>query len=213
MGFISQSGGHAINFAIVGKSIGLRYSKVFSYGNACDLGSPDFLEYLAEDEKTKVIGMYIEGIKDGERLIKSLKKATEIKPVVVWKGGRTEAGARAVASHTGSIAGSAKIWDAVFEQTGAVKVKDFEELLDTVSVFVFCPPTTSKNLGLVSISGGTSVSNTDFCIEEGFNVPELSYKTREKLSKFVQSMGTSVKNPLDLAGSYNYPGVHNSRKI
>ncbi|MFB0563726.1 MAG: CoA-binding protein [Candidatus Lokiarchaeia archaeon] len=207
VGFISQSGGHAISFAIVGSSIGLRYSKVFSYGNACDLDSPDFLEYLAEDEKTKVIGMYIEGIKNGARLVKALKKAAEIKPVVVWKGGRSEAGARAAASHTGSLAGSAKIWDTVFKQTGVVQVKDFDELLDTISTFVFCPPTTSENLGLVSISGGSSVSNTDFCVEEGFNVPELSSETKERLRDYVQKMGTSIKNPLDLAGSYNYPGV------
>lgn len=207
IGFISQSGGHAVSFAIAGKSIGLRYSKVFSYGNACDLDSPDFLEYLAEDEKTKVIGMYIEGIKNGERLIRALKRAAEIKPVVVWKGGRSDAGARAAASHTGSIAGSAKIWDTVFKQTGVVQVKDFDELLDTISTFVFCPPTTSENLALVSISGGSSVSNTDFCVEEGFNVSELSYETKKRLRKFVQKMGTSIKNPLDLAGSYNYPGV------
>ncbi len=207
VGFISQSGGHAINFSIVGKSIGLRYSKVFSYGNACDLDSPDFLEYLAEDEKTKVIGMYIEGVKNGERLISTLKKAVEIKPVVVWKGGRCEAGARAAASHTGSIAGSVNIWNSVFKQTGVVAVKDLDELLDTISVFVFCPPTTSENLGLVSISGGTSVSNTDFCVEEGFNVPELSRETKDRLREFVQKMGTSIKNPLDLAGSYNYPSV------
>nr|MDO8082192.1 CoA-binding protein [Candidatus Freyarchaeota archaeon] len=207
VGFISQSGGHAIHFAIVGKTIGLRYSKVFSYGNACDLDSSDFLGYLAEDEKTKVIGMYIEGIKNGERLICALKKATEKKPVIVWKGGRSEAGARAAASHTGSLSGSAKIWDSVFKQTGVVAVKGLDELLDTISVFVFCPPTTSENMGLVSISGGSSVSNTDFCIEEGLSVPELSYETKERLNDFVQKMGTSIKNPLDLAGSYNYPGV------
>ncbi len=207
VGFISQSGGHAINFSIVGKTLGLRYSKVFSYGNACDLDSPDFLEYLAEDEKTKVIGMYIEGIKNGERLISALKKAAKIKPVVVWKGGRTEAGARAVASHTGSLAGSNKIWEAIFKQTGVVSVRGFDELLDTISAFVSCPPTTNRKLALVSISGGSSVSNTDFCVEEGLEVPELSRETKEKLKGYIQEMGTSVKNPLDLAGSYNYPGV------
>jgi acyl-CoA synthetase (NDP forming) len=207
VGFISQSGGHAIHFALVGKAIGLRYSKIFSYGNACDLDSPDFLEYLAEDEKTKVIGMYIEGIKNGERLICALKKTANKKPVVVWKGGRSEAGARAVASHTGSLSGSAKIWNSVFEQTGVVTVKGLDELLDTISVFVFCPPTTNENVGLVSISGGSSVSNTDYCVEEGLRVPELSHETKERLNNFVQKMGTSIKNPLDLAGSYNYPGV------
>ncbi len=207
VGFISQSGGHAINFSIAGRAIGFRFSKVFSYGNACDLDSSDFLEYLAEDEKTKVIGMYIEGTKNGERLVRALKKAAETKPVVVWKGGRSEAGARAAASHTGSLAGSTEIWNAVFKQTGVVPVRGFEELLDTISVFVFCPSTTSRNVGLVSISGGSSVSNTDFCVEEGLNVPELSQEIKDRIGEFVQKMGTSVKNPLDLAGSYNYPGV------
>jgi acyl-CoA synthetase (NDP forming) len=207
IGFISQSGGNAIYFSIAGKTIGFRYSKVFSYGNACDLDSPDFLEYLAEDEKTKVIGMYIEGIKNGERLIRALKKAAVVKPVVVWKGGRSEAGARAAASHTGALSGSAKIWESVFRQTGVISVKGFDEILDTISVFVFCPPTTNENVGLVSISGGSSVSNTDFCIEEGLNVPELSNETKERVRDFVQKMGTNIKNPLDLAGSYHYPGV------
>jgi len=109
IGFISQNGGNAIGIIICGSVWGLKFSKVFSYGNAADLDSPDLLEYLRWDKETKVIGLYIEGVKNGSKLLSVLKKTTKEKPVVVWKGGVTELGSRAVASHTGALAGSAKI--------------------------------------------------------------------------------------------------------
>ncbi|MEM1723395.1 MAG: CoA-binding protein [Candidatus Jordarchaeales archaeon] len=202
VGFVSQSGGHAINFALMGKVTGLRFSTVVSFGNGCDVDAAEILDYLAEDPKTKIIAVYIEGVRDGRRFFNSLRRAAARKPVVVWKGGRTEVGGRAAASHTGSLAGSPKIWDSVIRQCNAIPVKSFYEMVDTVLAFTFCPRVEGRRVGLVSISGGSSVVNSDYCSEVGLEVPQLSEGARAKLSKAVQSVGTSVANPIDLAGSF-----------
>ena len=106
--FISQSGGMAIDFAQTGKWMGVRFSKVVSFGNGADLRETDFLDYLSDDMETRVISMYVEGIKSGEEFFSVLKNAARKKPVIVYKGGLSEAGSRAVVSHTASMGGSAK---------------------------------------------------------------------------------------------------------
>lgn len=205
VGFVSQSGGHAINFALIGKVTGLRFSTVVSFGNGCDVDAAEILDYLADDPKTKVIAVYVEGVRDGRRFFNSLKRAAAKKPVVVWKGGRTESGSRAAASHTGSLAGSPRIWDSLIRQCNAVPVKSFYELVDAVLAFTFCPKVEGRRVGLVSISGGSGVVNSDYCSELGLEVPQLSESSKEKLSKAIQEVGTSVANPIDLAGSFMSP--------
>jgi len=202
IGFISQSGGNAIGIVMCGSVWGLKFSKVFSYGNAADLDSPDLLEYLRWDEETQVIGLYIEGVKDGSRFLSVLRRTTEEKPVVVWKGGVTELGSRAVASHTGALAGSAQIWESVLKQANAVSVHSLEEMIDVLCGFSFLPPPKGKDLGIVSISGGSSVVCTDVAAQFGFNVPELPRKVQEKIYSMIQPVGVSVKNPIDLASSF-----------
>jgi acyl-CoA synthetase (NDP forming) len=103
IGFLSQSGTHAINFSLYGSSQGLQISKAISYGNAVVLDSPDLLEYLMEDDETTVIGMYIEGPRDGRRLFEVIKRIPPRKPLLIWRGGQTPAGSRATASHTASL--------------------------------------------------------------------------------------------------------------
>lgn len=110
VGFLSQSGTHGINFSVVGYVNGIKISKMISYGNAVILDNPDYLEYLMHDDQTKIIGMYVEGLKNGRRFFKLLKEVTRVKPVVIWKGGETEAGQRATSSHTGSLAESSVVW-------------------------------------------------------------------------------------------------------
>ena len=202
IGFISQSGGNAIGIVMCGSVWGLKFSKVFSYGNAADLDSPDLLEYLRWDEETRVIGIYIEGVKDGSRFLSVLRKTAGEKPVVVWKGGVTELGSRAVASHTGALAGSAQIWESVLKQANAVSVHSLEEMIDVLCGFSFLPPPKGKDLGIVSISGGSSVVCTDVAAQFGFNVPELPRKVQEKIYSMIQPVGVSVKNPIDLASSF-----------
>jgi acyl-CoA synthetase (NDP forming) len=138
--FISQSGGHANFLTRYAQGLGIRFSKVISFGNACGLQALDFLEYLAEDTETKIITMYLEGIKNGNEFTRLVRAINRTKPVIVWKGGLTESGSRAVASHTGSLAGEGRVWDAFFAQTGAVRVNSLEEIVDVVMAFQHLTP-------------------------------------------------------------------------
>jgi len=123
---LSQSGANAGEFCRTASARGLRYSKVVSYGNGTDVRESELLEYVAEDPDTTVIASYIEGLTDGQHFIRALRKTTAAKPVVILKGGRTEAGTRAANSHTGSLAGSLQIFDAAVRQAGAIRVDRME---------------------------------------------------------------------------------------
>lgn len=197
VGVISQSGTFADLFLDIGKIRNIKFSKVISYGNGIDLDCPDFLEYLAEDGETKSIALYIEGIRDGRRLKSALKKAASKKPVVALKGGVTEHGSRAAASHTGSLAGSPKIWRAFFEQAGVVQVESFDELVNTILAISCSPLPSGKGVSIITHSGGFSVLETDICVKAGLEVPQFGGKTLRKLKKLVPVAGTSITNPLD----------------
>lgn len=196
--FLSQSGGNASMFSSYAQDFGIGFSKIISYGNGCVMDCTDFLEYLDKDPDTKVITVYLEGVQEGQRLVRQVKEINRFKPVIIWKGGLTECGARAIASHTGSLAGSEAVWDAFFKQTGAVPVNSLDELTDVTATFLHLssPPRGGK-VALLMGGGGHSVSSADFCAREGLEVPVLSAETREKLRTFVPIAGTSVKNPLD----------------
>ncbi|HUX98330.1 MAG TPA: CoA-binding protein [Candidatus Deferrimicrobium sp.] len=205
VGFISQSGGLAINMGLRGKTLRMFFSKIISFGNAADIKATELLDYLGNyDEKTKIIGMYVEGIKEGSRFMHILKEITSKKPVIILRGGQTTVGARAAASHTGAIAGSNALWNSIFQQTGAIPVNSFEELFDTLLAFNFNLRHLPKGnkVGLLSVSGGVSVVNTDICSKYGLEIPQLTPESIEKLQKVVQDVGTSVANPIDLAASF-----------
>ena len=198
-GFISQSGGHMEEFCRLGKKYGIGMSKGVSYGNASDLDSTDFIEYLEEDPQTKVIGLYIEGVKEGSRFLKVVRRASSKKPIIIWKGGTTEAGTRAAASHTGSLTGSQVIWDSLFKQTGAIKVNDLTELLDTALAFLYLPLLKGKNVALIGAGGGASVSGVDDVERSRLTVPPFSPPMREELEGLIPPLGTSMRNPVDLS--------------
>jgi acyl-CoA synthetase (NDP forming) len=197
VGVISQSGTFADLFLDIGKIRNIQFSKVISYGNAVDLDCPDFLEYLAEDDETESIALYIEGIRDGKRLKSALKKAASKKPIVALKGGMTEHGSRAAASHTGSLAGSPQIWRAFFEQAGVVQVESFDELVNAILAISCSPLPSGKGVSIITHSGGFSVLETDICVRIGLEVPQFGGKTLRKLKKLVPVAGTSITNPLD----------------
>ena len=151
----------------MGASRGLRFSKVISYGNALDLNEADLIEYLAEDPETEIIGGYIEGVRDGPRFVKALRYASQRKPVVLLKGGRTRAGTHMVSSHTASMAGAQEVWQAMCRQTGTVNTFSMDELLDMLVAFSCMPPATGVNLLVGGGAGGKSVTSADECEEEG----------------------------------------------
>jgi acyl-CoA synthetase (NDP forming) len=202
VGFIAQSGTHATLFSIVGRQQGIKVSKSVSYGNAVVLDSTDFLEYLGADEETGMIGMYIEGVKDGRRFFSTLRRVSAEKPVVIWKGGETEAGARATASHTGSLAESSAVWAALIKQCGAIKVDNLDEMVDIIKALLYIKPATGTRVGLIAMSGGQSVVITDVFARAGLEVPLLTERSYERLAGFFSIIGGSYRNPFDTSSTF-----------
>ncbi len=202
LGFISQSGSLASTFYREAYAQGVDINKSVSFGNGIVLDSADYLEYFGQDPEIKAIGMYLEGVKDGRRFYKVLKEVSARKPVVIWKGGRTAEGGRAVASHTGSLAVPRAIWDAVVRQCGAIKVSGMEELVDTLKALLYLSPVYGDRVGIAGGSGGRSVAVADAFAEAGLKVPLLTQKSYDELATFFSLIGGSYRNPID-TGSPN----------
>ena len=181
--FISQSGayGGMLFSEIKKRNIGI--SKFVSIGNQIDITHTEILEYLGNDENTKVIAMFIEEIKDIKNVMKIASKIS--KPIIAFKVGRTDIGKVAVLSHTGSMAGEYEIYKAAFKQSGIISANDTDEFFDTLSLFSAYPDTTikRKSLGILTISGGPCVAASDTASEIGILVPELSKNTRKKIGE------------------------------
>src|SRR5215217_7892466 len=187
---ISQSGANAGEFVRQAAARGVRFSKVVSYGNAADLNESDFLEYAAEDPETRAICAYIEGVADGRRFVTTLRRAARRKPVVILKGGRTGAGARAAASHTGSLAGSLEVFDALCRQMGALRVESLDALVDFAVAFRFVDPPAGPGVAIVGMGGGTSVLAADAVAAAGLTVPPLPEEGQAELRRFTPVAGT-----------------------
>lgn len=202
VGFIAQSGTHATLFSIIGAQNGIKISKSVSYGNAVALDSTEFLEYLGADDATKIIGMYVEGVKDGRRFLHCLRDVARRKPVLIWKGGETEAGARAAASHTGVLAESGVVWQTAIRQFGAVKVDSLDEMIDTIKAFLYVKGAIGTRMGLIAMSGGQSVAITDTFARAGLEVPLLTESSYARLASFFDIIGGSYRNPFDISSTF-----------
>jgi len=200
--FISQSGAFGVAVLDWASMRGLGISKFISVGNKADVDEADLLDYLVEDEDTRVITMYMEGIEPGKgrRFLEALKRTTPRKPVVVLKAGRSEEAARAIASHTGSLAGADQVYDAVFKQCGAIRSYGMEDLFDIAVALSLQPPAAGKRVGILTVGGGSGVMATDACSDLGLKVPRLSDATVEKLRKVLLPIA-SPYNPVDVSGS------------
>jgi acyl-CoA synthetase (NDP forming) len=146
--------------------------------------------------------MYIEGLKNGRAWLEAAKEVSPKKPIVVIKVGVTEAGSKAAASHTGSIAGSDKVYDAAFKQSGVIRAYDAGEMFDYVKGLLYCPLPKGPNMGIVSNSGGVAVETADRLIENGLKVPTISEKAQEEVKALIPEFG-NPKNPIDLTASLN----------
>ncbi|WP_456423429.1 acetate--CoA ligase family protein [Thermococcus sp.] len=202
LALISQSGAFGGAALAMGNDEGIGFSAFVSYGNGADLNESDFLEYFADDENTKVIALYIEGVKDGRRFMKALRYATSKKPVIILKAGKSASGAEAAASHTGSLAGSYEIYRAVFKQAGAIEVEEMEELFDAAKAFEMYS-NAGKRVAIITNSGGPGVLATDKLEKLGLEVARLSDETIEGLRSFLPPQ-CSVKNPIDLIADADY---------
>jgi acyl-CoA synthetase (NDP forming) len=197
VGVLSQSGGFASSLIRKAIGLGIRFSKVVSYGNACDLNETDYLSYFEADEQTRMVGAYIEGVRDGRRFFEVAKRTSLRKPLVIWKGGLTEQGNRAVASHTASLGGSKQIWEAFLRQTGAIPTAGIDEMIDLMVGFLCLPDFRGRRFSVVTGGGAITVAACDELDPYGLATPEFSQETQEALRALLPATGNSVRNPLD----------------
>ena len=197
VGVISQSGGNSIYLVRQAALRGIRFSKVVSYGNACDINESDLLEYLAHDVDTKIIALYIEGVKHGKRFRSALEEATKEKTVILLKGGTTEGGARAVAGHTASLAGSRATWDALCKQLGIISVSSVEEMIDVLVTLLFLPLPKGRNALLFGAGGGASVLIADQFESRGIRIPPIPPDIVAQIREFTPIAGNILRNPVD----------------
>lgn len=198
--FISQSGTFGVAMAQVASDKGYGLTKFISIGNQADLEVSDYLEYLAADKDTRVIVLYIEGLKDGRRFFDVARQVIKKKPIVVYKGGRSAAGARATMSHTASLAGSEKIFESMCRQLGLLQVQESFHLFEIAEALVGSPVAAGNRVAILG-SGGQGVVGTDACSALGLELPELDAETSSRITALLPPHAPTAKNPVDFAGS------------
>ncbi len=199
--FVGQSGWASETFILLGNERGLRFTGVISIGNQSDLTIEDFLEYFGSDPETRVIACYIEGLKQASHFFELAQKISPRKPIIVWKGGSSQFGAKAAASHTGSLAGNYVLFEAASRQKGIITAKSLDELIDLTVAFS-CPYLPKGNeVGMLIEAGGGAVAGSDACAREGLNVSPLPEGVQRKLREFLNGKippSPSLANPVDL---------------
>ena len=202
---ITQSGAFGVSALdyMAGHNMGV--SKFVSLGNKCDVDETDMLELMAVDERTKVVLLYIEDVKDGRRFMEVAGATTCDKPVVVLKAGWSSAGARAVKSHTGALAGSDAIYDAAFRQAGVLRARTMAEFFSMGKALALQPPAEGPNVAIITDAGGPGIMTVDACEARGLVVPEFSEATKAKLKRLAQEGRippfAAISNPVDLTVS------------
>ena len=195
VGMLSQSGMNATEAVAKGKRRGVRFSNVVSFGNGTDLNEADYLQFLSDDPDTETVIAYVEGFRNGPRFRDIARRMS--KPLAVLKSGLTESGSRAASSHTGSLAGSREIWQAVQRQTGLIAVDTVEQLLDIAVTHERMPDIAGPRCAVLGGGGGVSVLAADIFDRAGVPIPWFAPQTQQALAKFTPLAGTSVRNPLD----------------
>jgi acyl-CoA synthetase (NDP forming) len=210
MSFICQGGFAIHNVVNRGRSKGIGLGKFVHTGNEADLQCTDFLQFLGEDPETHVILMYLEGIKEPRRFLQVARRITPKKPIIVYKGGRSRAGNRAAASHTGALAGNMDIYRALFTQAGCIMAPTFETILELGHAFTFYPELKGSRVGIVTMGGSWGVMLTDCISRKGFRVPELSLPLQERLRVLGMPYRASTRNPVDF-GAAGFTLVNEAR--
>lgn len=201
--FLGQSGGVTGNFLALASTRKIPLNKVVSYGNQIDLRLEDYLEYLADDKGIRLIACYVEDIKDTKTFLQTLRRTTAKKPVIILKGGKTEVGSKAAASHTGAMASNYTIWAAAVRQHGGLLVDDFDQLMNLVMLGTAQKVPRGKRVGFLGAGGGISVLFSDLAVSSGLVIPELSAHTQQMISEKIMGVNTSTVNPVDL-GAFGF---------
>lgn len=196
---ISQSGtvGATMECWASDEKVGI--SKFVALGNKADVNEIDLIEAFSEDKDTKVISLYLEGVSDGKKFMEIAKKVTKKKPIVILKGGRTKLGAKAVMSHTRSLAGKDEVYDAAFKQTGVLRVDEIEELYDVSKALALLKLPKGNKVLIITSSGGSGILSVDLCEKLGIALPELPKKIKEALKEKLPPY-CIISNPIDLTG-------------
>ena len=205
--FMSQSGGHSQDLPLHAGPRGIRFSKVMSYGNALDIDECELLEYFTNDPETKIIAAYIEGVRDGRRFHRILQKAAEKKPVVIYKGGNSEAGLRSARSHTASMTSSIEVFRALCRQANTIQVNNVQEMIDVLVALSFAVPyPAGPNMAVLGVGGGPTVEASDSIEAAGLRLPPFSAAVNTELKKILPVAGGIFSNPLD-ATNLMFPDV------
>jgi acyl-CoA synthetase (NDP forming) len=175
-----------------------------SYGNGCDVDLPELLAWMGRQPDVRVLCAYTEGVRDGRALAKALDTIAGRKPLVMWKVGRTAAGQRAAASHTGSLSGDETLWRALFHQYGVLDVSDLEEMVDLVMALHHLPSGGQGRVVLVSGPGGPVVSAADAAERWGLPMASMEEGSRQRLKAILPATGTSCRNPVDVGLSASF---------
>lgn len=202
--FITQSGSVGTEALGLASNTGFGLRAFIGLGNKCDLNELDFLKYFSDDEKTSCIALYIENLVHGREFLAAAKEASIIKPVVLLKAGQTSAGATAVMSHTGRLAGSNEVVDGALRQYGILRVFDDEELCDAAKTLVMCPPARGNRIAIITPGGGYGVMGSDHIetVRDStrLSMARLSYATQERIREATLPFA-SCRNPIDLTAS------------
>jgi acetyltransferase len=201
LAFVSQSGALCTSVLDYAEEREMGFSKFVSFGNKADVNEIDLLDYLAQDEKTKVIAMYLEDIQDGRRFIETVRKIfwETGKPMLCLKSGRSAEGAKAVSSHTGSLAGSDSIYDALLIQSGVQRVDTIAELFDYASLYTTQPLPRGGRVAIITNAGGPGIMATDAAVRFGLSLATISQETQDKLRPALPPTA-ALGNPIDVIG-------------
>ena len=201
LAFLSQSGALCTSVLDYAEERQMGFSKFISFGNKADVNEIDLLEYLADDPKTSVIAMYLEDVTNGRRFIETVRKIfwETGKPMLCLKSGRSPEGAKAVSSHTGSLAGSDSVYDALLIQSGVQRVDTIAELFDYAALYTTQPLPRGSRVAIITNAGGPGIMATDAAVRHGMKLAELSEPTKEKLRGSLPPTA-SLRNPIDVIG-------------
>lgn len=209
---VSQSGNVAVTLWDQARKHDLGFSCFVGFGNQADIPMHEYIDYLGQDDDTRVIAIYLEGLRtgSGDRFFEICSRVSRIKPIVVLKGGRASAGRRAAESHTASLSSAERVYRALFEEAGIVEVTQMEHLLPVAEALMRCPPMTGDDVAIVGSGGGHSTVCTDEVESVGLKVPEFPVGLVDRLSGLLPSWAPK-KNPVDMTGAFiNDPSLFSS---
>ena len=197
--FVSQSGALAVGIMDIAARDDIRFSYIVSLGNKMEITESEVLEYLENDSDTKVIAMYLEGIKDGKKFLETAARVSKTKPIVILKAGKTEKAQKAISSHTGALAGSDEIISVIFERAGIIRADNLEDFFSLINLISLEDKPKNDKVAIITNAGGPGVLTTDAFSEKDIILADIGEKIKTKLKEFLPEE-SSVENPIDLLG-------------